>query len=89
MDTNKSYTSKIINDYSNKNYNNFVNEYRVNEARKLLTEKENWSFTIEFIASKVGFKSKSTFNIAFKKFTGITPSYFLSSVRNNKEGNSI
>jgi len=81
LDTNKSYASKVINDFTDKNYNNFVNEYRVNEARKLFAERENWNYTIEFIAFRVGFKSKSTFNIAFKKFTGITPSYFLSSIK--------
>ncbi|PHS10472.1 MAG: hypothetical protein COA88_01650 [Kordia sp.] len=81
LESNKSYVSRVINEFSGKNFNTFINEYRINEARKLLTQRENWNLTIESIADMVGFKSKSSFNIAFKKFTGITPSYFLESIK--------
>ena len=81
MNTNKSYLSQVINEYFRKNFSTFVNEYRVKEASRLLLEKESENYTIEAIANSVGFKSKSAFNSAFKKFTGITPSYFVNSTK--------
>ncbi len=84
LKTNKAYISQVINERFHQNFNTFINEYRIKEARRLLSEKENWNLTIEAIANNVGFNSKSAFNTAFKKFTGITPSYFLDSVRTKK-----
>jgi AraC-like DNA-binding protein len=81
LNTNKSYLSQVINEYFRKNFSTFVNEYRVKEASRLLLEKESENYTIEAIANSVGFKSKSAFNSAFKKFTGITPSYFVNSTK--------
>ena len=46
------------------------------EAQKLLLSKEGDIYTIEAIANKVGFHSKSSFNSSFKKITKITPSEF-------------
>lgn len=66
--------SEFINTQYNKNYSNFINEFRINKARKLILEKPE--FTIIAIAYEVGFKSKSSFNDAFLKITGITPSQF-------------
>ncbi|MDG1477140.1 MAG: tetratricopeptide repeat protein, partial [Vicingaceae bacterium] len=81
INTNKSYISQIINENFNINFSSFINEYRIKEARLLLSQKENWNITIESIANSVGFKSISAFNTAFKKYTGITPSYFLNTVK--------
>ena len=81
LNSNKSYLSRIINDNFNKNFSTFVNEYRIKEARKLLADPSNWNLKIETIGEKVGFKSKSSFNKAFKLYTGITPSYFLTSIQ--------
>ncbi len=82
LNTNRSYISQIINEYFNTNFNNFVNEYRVREARKLLICEEYKNYSIEGISSTVGFHSKATFNNAFKKFTGVTPSFFQKNSRN-------
>jgi len=79
LKTNRNYLSQLINDYFNTNFNNFINEYRVKEARKLLLTDEYTNYTIEGIGETVGFHSKATFNSAFKKITGVTPSFF----RNN------
>jgi len=76
LQSNRNYLSKIINEYFNTNFNNFVNEFRVKEARKLLLSNKYENYTIEGIANSVGFHSKATFNNAFKKFTGVTPSFF-------------
>jgi AraC-like DNA-binding protein len=69
--------SKCINLCSNMHFFDFVNSYRVEAAKALIkTEEINQKYTIEYIAAKSGFNSKSTFNGAFKKFTGMTPSQY-------------
>ncbi len=74
--TNRNYLSQIINEFFNTNFTNFVNEYRVKEARRLLLDFEYQNYSLEGIAKTCGFHSKATFNTAFKKFTGVTPSFF-------------
>lgn len=76
INTNRQYLSQIINQNYNYNFNNFINSYRIKEARKLLLAPENQKFTIEAIGEKSGFKNRASFNSAFKKFTGVTPSFF-------------
>jgi YesN/AraC family two-component response regulator len=76
INTNRNYLSQIINEHYQTNFNNFINDFRVREARKMLINREYTNYTIEGIAQSVGFNSKATFNIAFKKFTGVTPSFF-------------
>ncbi len=68
--------SEIINQYSGKNFNDFINHFRVKEAKIKLLAKENKQYTIATIAFDVGFNSLSSFNYAFKKFVGVTPSAF-------------
>ena len=81
LDTNTSYLSKVINEYLGKNFSEFLKELRINEAiirigeRKLMTK-----YSMEGFAHELGFKSKSSFNVAFKKYTGITPSEFINSI---------
>ena len=65
--------SMVINQKSGKNFNAFVNHYRIEEALKLLSDSDHQNFTISAIAFKVGFNSLSSFNSAFKKQTGKTP----------------
>lgn len=69
-------TSEVINQHARQNFNDFVNFYRIQEAKKLLMDKENENFTISSIAFDSGFSSLSSFNSAFKKFEGLTPSAF-------------
>lgn len=71
--------SFVINKKLNKRFNDFVNEYRVELAKKYLVDSSKEHLTIEAIAEEVGFNSKSTFNSAFKKNTGATPSEFKNS----------
>ncbi|MFK7808943.1 MAG: helix-turn-helix domain-containing protein [Saprospiraceae bacterium] len=66
--------SRIINANLTLNFNDFVNQYRIEEAKKMLDEDHN--YTIEGISQEVGFKSKSAFYNAFKKFVGVSPSQF-------------
>lgn len=77
--TNSKYLSQSINAKLQCSFVDFVNRYRVEEAKRLMLEKNNKSLTLEAIGSLAGFKSKSVFFRAFKKFTGMTPNRFLKS----------
>jgi AraC-like DNA-binding protein len=79
LNSNSNYVSRVINERYNRNFSSLINELRVKEARRLLSEPENNHLTIEAIAHKVGFNSIPSFNIAFKKFTGVSPSFFKTS----------
>jgi AraC-like DNA-binding protein len=68
--------SYIINARLNKNFFDFVNEFRIKEAAAMLRNPEYKDYNIMRIAFEVGFKSKSTFNKAFKKHTRFTPSAY-------------
>lgn len=81
LDTNTHYLSEVINRDFGNSFNGFINEYRVREACKLLSDKNMDNLTIEGIARESGFNSKSAFNNAFKSVTGLTPSYYKSQVR--------
>ncbi|SNR15820.1 helix-turn-helix domain-containing protein [Tenacibaculum jejuense] len=69
-------TSSVINQYSKKNFNDFINYQRVNEAKEKLISKDSEHYKISAVAFEVGFNSLSSFNSAFKKFVGVTPSVF-------------
>jgi AraC-like DNA-binding protein len=64
--------SQFLNTRLNKNFKIFVNEYRIAKAKDLLIQDKDAK--VLAIALDVGFKSKSTFNAAFLKVTGKTPS---------------
>jgi AraC-like DNA-binding protein len=68
--------SQVINEQLSNNFNDFINSYRVEEAKKMLMDPERKNFTIASIAYDSGFNTLSAFNVAFKKFTGVTPSQF-------------
>ncbi len=70
------HLSRIINERFGLSYNDFINKYRIEEARKKLTSPEEKESTILDIAYSTGFYSKSVFNAAFKKFTGMTPTEY-------------
>jgi AraC-like DNA-binding protein len=71
-----SHLSKLINGYSGQNFPDFINELRVNQAKKLLSDPEFSRYTIVAIGLECGFNSKSTFYAAFRKFADQTPSEF-------------
>lgn len=85
LNTNKTYLSKVINVVKKKPFNNYVNELRLVHAIQLLKSGEHKRYTMKAISKEAGFKSKSTFNIAFKEYTGMTPSEFVKSIQ--KENN--
>jgi AraC-like DNA-binding protein len=72
------HLSQIINERLNKNFYNFINQYRVEEAKKKLLElKDNPHKTILDVAFDSGFNSKSSFNLVFKQSVKLTPSQYI------------
>ena len=66
--------SQFLNDNLGKSFATFLNEYRIEEAKKLL--KENHKITLESIGFEAGFSSKSNFYATFKKVVGQTPAQY-------------
>jgi AraC-like DNA-binding protein len=66
--------SKVVNEKSNKNFNQFVNEFRLREAERLLTAENDAS--IKSIYYEVGFNTKATFYKAFKQKHHCTPTEY-------------
>lgn len=74
--------SQVINDNYGKNFNALLGEYRVNEACRRINDTANYGhYTIEGIATSVGFKSRSNFVTVFKSITGLTPSEYQRAAR--------
>lgn len=72
--TNSKYVSQVINDTFNKNFSNYVNEYRIRLACRRLSDTDSWgNYTLKGIGESVGFRSYTTFVTVFSKITGITP----------------
>lgn len=69
--------SYVINKGFNKTFFTLINSYRITEAKRLLLSEDHTHFNILGIAYNSGFNSKSTFNSAFKKETGFSPSEFI------------
>ncbi len=76
LHTNTTYLSRAVNDILKKNFPAYINELRIKEAQRLLADHSFANRSIDGIALMSGFRSKSAFNTAFKKFTGMTPSFF-------------
>lgn len=68
------YLSQVINTSLNQNFYDFVNSYRIEECKYYFQNNSN--DTVLEVLYEVGFNSKSSFNRAFKKYTGMTPSEF-------------
>jgi len=68
--------SVIINGAFEQNFSEFINSYRIEAAKKRLSNPHDPNETILEVLYDVGFQSKSAFNTAFKKMTGKTPTAY-------------
>ena len=66
--------SQLLNDELGKNFTTYINEFRIEEACRVIASDHR--FTLESVGYEVGFNSKSTFFTAFKKFKGVTPAVY-------------
>ena len=80
LGTNRTYLTKIINDNYRKGFVEYLNGYRVQEAKELLKAQneggEYANYTIQAISEMVGFVSISAFYGAFKLIVGVTPAEY-------------
>lgn len=74
------HVSGAINACSGKNFFAYVNEYRMKEAIRLMSDAGNKNQTIDAIAFDSGFNDRKTFHRIFKQFTGLTPGAFRDSL---------
>lgn len=85
LNVKRNYLSKAINHITGKNFNTYINEYRVKEAIRILSDKKSDIISIDAIALEVGFNNRISFYQSFKKITGLSPSEF----RNNRDVGEI
>ena len=74
LQTNKKYLSNSIAIYAKDNFNNFVNSYRIREARRMILQ--NPSLSLNQVMYACGFNSRTPFYTAFQKNTGMSPKQF-------------
>ena len=76
LEMNPRILSKIINEKRNQNFFDFINSYRIDDAKMILSNPAKRKMTVLEVLYGVGFNSKSAFNTTFKKYTGITPTEY-------------
>jgi len=80
LNTNAAVISKAINQGFKMNFNDLINNYRVEAVKKMLEQGEHKKSTLLGIAFDCGFNSKATFNRAFKKNSGISPKEYTNKI---------
>lgn len=80
LQTNRWYISRVINEYSGKSFNNYINEFRINEAISILSDPEN-DTPLKTLSDNIGFNSISVFYKYFQQKTGVPPSKYRAEVK--------
>lgn len=78
--TNRSYLSQFIHERYSMNFNTFINMLRINEAKEILLDQNN-DLPLKELYLRLGFSTYSVFNDAFKKHLGVTPAFYLKTVK--------
>ena len=87
LNTNPRYLSEIIKTQRDKTFTSYINGLRINYVtRKLVEDPLYREYKINYLAEECGYASSQVFVIAFKKETGLTPSYFIEKLKRNSEG---
>tara|TARA_R110002012_G_scaffold300131_1_gene499700 strand:+ start:67191 stop:68903 length:1713 start_codon:yes stop_codon:yes gene_type:complete len=82
LKTNTTYLSKIINVHYQKNFTTYINDLRIDYVlERLQNDSQLRKYSIQGIANEIGFKSKESFNAAFKKRTGVLPSALIKELK--------
>jgi AraC-like DNA-binding protein len=76
LNCSRHYLSQVLNADVQKSFYDYINTYRIKEAKILLSDISRANYKISSIAYDAGFNSLSAFNEVFKKFTGVTPSQY-------------
>lgn len=82
LNTNNRYLSEILKTYRDKTFSRYINSLRIKYIIKLLyLEPRYREYKIDALADMCGFSSREVFGLAFKKETGITPSYYINQLK--------
>ncbi len=85
LNTNSKYLSYVIKKYKQKDFNNYINELRINYIMENLKNNPEWrQYKISVLAEKGGFSSHSKFATIFKANTGLSPSIFIQYLSEDK-----
>ncbi|MBE0648440.1 MAG: helix-turn-helix domain-containing protein [Bacteroidales bacterium] len=76
LSTNRTYLSQAINRILQTTFPNYINEFRIREAVRMITEGYTRQHTQEALSRECGFANRTVFIAVFKKHTGVTPSFF-------------
>ena len=74
--------SHVVNTAFSQNFSDYINSYRVEEAKKMLEDADYSTIKISVIAYECGFNSLSSFNQSFRRHTKMTPSEYRNSLMN-------
>jgi ligand-binding sensor domain-containing protein/AraC-like DNA-binding protein len=77
--------SQVFNIFMNDKYYDFVNRYRIEEFKRIITTTDYLNFTLKALSQKSGFSSYTSFFRAFKEQTGITPNEFLQDFESSRK----
>ena len=80
LEVSSHHLSQVINENKNLNFQDYINQYRIEEAKNMMTTKFVEEYKLEFLANEVGFNSSTSFYRAFKKFTSLSPAQYLKKV---------
>ena len=83
LELSPTYTSRVINEVYGKNFKDYVNGFRIENACKNLLNEKMRNYTIEAIAQESGFHSRTAFYNAFKRIMHMSPGEYIS--RNRKK----
>jgi len=72
--------SYLFNQYLNRNYYDYINDYRIAEFKRLVEKDEYAKYTLSALAELCGFSSRASFFRYFKKATNITPNEYIRSI---------
>ena len=84
LSTNRTYLSRAINNQLETSFPNFINKYRIRESIILIIEGYAVNHTQEALAKESGFSNRTVFISAFKKNTGVVPSFFIAHYKKKK-----
>ena len=84
LSTNRTYLSTAINNTFNMNFPTYINRLRIQESIHLISEGFTETQTLEALATQCGFANRVVFVAAFKKYTGVTPSFFIKNFEHHR-----
>ncbi len=81
--------SYVFNQYLQKTYYDYINEYRVEEFKSAIQKEKYSKYTLEALSEHCGFSSRASFFRSFKKVTGITPNEYIKNIKSGSNSGKV